>query len=255
MTNMTVLHDASKILWNKKRLRIVTRIFLLVTARWLAAVKLKKEANKRCSIKDYVDIAFNMFTASSFIFLSIRPVQVKEEITELLKILARRKPKFLLEIGTARGGTLFLFGRVSSLNAVIISADLPGGRFGGGYREWRASLYKSFAIRAQEMYLVREDSHTPSTLNIIEKILKAHKLDFLFIDGDHTYDGVKKDFELYSKLVSKGGIIALHDIVPGLPEAVGGVPRFWDEIKRDFKYVEFVKNWKQGGAGIGVIYA
>jgi len=251
---MKLLHGASKILWNKKRLRVVIGIFLLITTRWLAAVKLKKEANKRYSIKDYVDLAFNIFTTSPFILLSIRPGQVKEEITELLKILARRKLKFILEIGTAKGGTLFLFGRVSSPNAVIISADLPGGRFGGGYREWMVPLYKSFAIRAQEMYLVRGDSHAPSTLNIIKKILKAHKLDFLFIDGDHTYEGVKTDFEMYSKLVSKGGIIALHDIAPGLPEDVGGVPRFWDEIKRTFKYVEFVKNWKQGGAGIGVIY-
>ena len=169
--------------------------------------------------------------------------------------MAKRKPKFILEIGTARGGTLFLFTRVSSPDALIISIDLPGGRFGGGYPEWRKTLYKSFAIHKQEIRLVREDSHALATLNMVKKILEGRKLDFLFIDGDHTYVGVKTDFEMYSKLVAKGGIIALHDIVPGPLQKVGGVPRFWNEIKHGFEYVELVKNWKQGGKGIGVICA
>jgi hypothetical protein len=37
------------------------------------------------------------------------------------------------------------------------------------------------------------------------------KIDFLFIDGDHSYEGVKKDFDLYSKLLSEKGVIVLHD--------------------------------------------
>jgi predicted O-methyltransferase YrrM len=40
------------------------------------------------------------------------------------------------------------------------------------------------------------------------------RLDFLFIDGDHTYEGVKQDFEMYTPLVRKGGLVAMHDIVP-----------------------------------------
>ena len=37
------------------------------------------------------------------------------------------------------------------------------------------------------------------------------KIDFLFIDGDHSYEGVKKDFELYSTILSEKGVIMLHD--------------------------------------------
>jgi hypothetical protein len=37
------------------------------------------------------------------------------------------------------------------------------------------------------------------------------KIDFLFIDGDHSYEGVKRDFELYSTLMNPKGIIVLHD--------------------------------------------
>jgi len=37
------------------------------------------------------------------------------------------------------------------------------------------------------------------------------KIDFLYIDGDHSYEGVKKDFELYSNLLTDNGIIVIHD--------------------------------------------
>lgn len=37
------------------------------------------------------------------------------------------------------------------------------------------------------------------------------KIDILFIDGDHSYEGVKKDFELYSTIMSDNGIIIIHD--------------------------------------------
>jgi predicted O-methyltransferase YrrM len=81
-------------------------------------------------------------------------------------------------------------------------------------------------------------------------------MDFLFIDGDHSYDGVKKDFEMYNSLVRNGGIIAFHDITPnGLPELTGGVPQFWREIKNKYQIKEFIKDYnKQTGFGIGVLF-
>lgn len=42
-------------------------------------------------------------------------------------------------------------------------------------------------------------------------VLQDIKIDLLFIDGDHTYEGVKKDFDLYSNLLSDHGIIMIHD--------------------------------------------
>jgi hypothetical protein len=37
------------------------------------------------------------------------------------------------------------------------------------------------------------------------------KIDFLFIDGDHSYEGVKLDFDLYSTILSDNGVIMIHD--------------------------------------------
>lgn len=78
-------------------------------------------------------------------------------------------------------------------------------------------------------------------------------LDYLFIDGDHSYEGVKKDFELYSPLVRAGGVIVFHDIVPHKGSDCK-VDEFWQEIKQKFKFKEFIEKPNQNMYGIGVIY-
>ena len=92
-------------------------------------------------------------------------------------------------------------------------------------------MYNSFTLSEQKLFLLRVDSHKEETLKQVKAILGMTKLDFLFIDGDHTYEGVKKDFEMYSVLVKQEGIIAFHDIVPGSGENDGGVPKFWGKIR------------------------
>jgi predicted O-methyltransferase YrrM len=42
----------------------------------------------------------------------------------------------------------------------------------------------------------------------------------VFIDGDHMYAGVRRDFETWSRLLAEGGIIALHDADTQAPMAV-----------------------------------
>lgn len=210
-----------------------------------------------CFIKVKKSKIKNLNTLVDFVFNSchsyLAPAQVKSEITSLLYFVKGVKPKTMMEIGTARGGTLFLFSKVVPKDSFIISLDLPGGRFGGGYPRFKIPLYKSFAKNKQIINLIRQDSHNIKTLQKIKDILGDRKIDFLFIDGDHTYEGVKRDFELYSQLVRKGGIIAFHDIAPHPPETKCEVSKFWNEIKKKYEYREFVEDWEQNWAGIGLI--
>jgi hypothetical protein len=83
--------------------------------------------------------------------------------------------------------------------------------------------------------------------------LRGRQIDFLFVDGDHTYQGVSQDFKLYNQFVQPGGIIAFHDIVEHSPETQCNVNRFWQQIKTRFNHVEIVEDWKAGFAGIGLI--
>jgi len=185
-----------------------------------------------------------------------RPIQFKWEVEKFLEMLKQLRPKHLLEIGTARGGTLLPWTHVVAEDAVIVSIDLPGGPFGGGYPWPRKLVYKLFARGKQEVVLIRGDSHSLETAEKVKKVLRSRKLDFLFIDGDRSYKGVKRDFETYSPLVRKGGVIAFHDIVPGPHELVGGVPKFCKELKKGLrtnKVIEVVKDWNQRNGDIGLI--
>jgi predicted O-methyltransferase YrrM len=98
------------------------------------------------------------------------------------------------------------------------------------------------------MIPINKDSHNPWALETIKDL--AGYLDFLFIDGDHSYEGVKKDWEMYSPLVRKGGLIAFHDIAPNYDS---GSRKFYNEIKDGFEHVEFVEDAEQDIMGIGVL--
>jgi len=75
------------------------------------------------------------------------------------------------------------------------------------------------------------------------------KIDLLFIDGDHSYEGVKLDFELYSKILNPNGLILIHDTDSNFSETLITS----EDAKKDFfpfdgpsKLVEELKdndNW------------
>ena len=184
----------------------------------------------------------------------IEPMQIRNEYIAFLKLIQDRRPRTILEIGTAVGGVLFGFTRVASSKACLISLDLPQGMYGGGYHWWKIPLFRSFALPGQKLYLIRADSHEQKSLKLIKDKIKDKRLDLLFIDGDHSYDGVRRDFEMYSPLARKGGVIAFHDIVPNVEDPTFGVARLWNEIKSLYQHEEIVHSWQQKGAGIGIIY-
>ena len=73
------------------------------------------------------------------------------------------------------------------------------------------------------------------------------------IDGDHTYEGVKRDFELYSRLTSRDGLIAFHDIVPNRFDPEIEVDRLWRELKLSFSHEEILHDVNQQKFGIGLL--
>lgn len=217
-----------------------------------AVAALRLQAARAAGIDGALDLVFGYDVAG----IAIAPMQARSEIRALLELVAAEPPRVVLEIGTARGGTLFLWSRVAAAEAVLVSVDLPDGEFGGGYPQWRVPLYRAFARGSQRVELLRADSHAETTRDRVQELLAGRPVDFLFIDGDHTYDGVARDFELYTPLVRPGGLVALHDIVPQGDSdefLVGDVPRFWSELRERHEVHELVEDWQQGRFGIGAI--
>jgi cephalosporin hydroxylase len=181
----------------------------------------------------------------------ISPYQNPSELIELTKIVRDKQPKTVVEIGTDRGGTLYVWTQALPTANRFISIDLPGGDFGGGYSEGRAQFYKSFTDK--DLTCIRQNSHHEETKQQLKENLQDHSIDFLFIDADHTYEGVKQDHKMYKDLVSDNGIIAFHDIVPNDTAPAIGVDTYWEELKENHTTKEIIADPDQGGGGIGII--
>jgi hypothetical protein len=67
------------------------------------------------------------------------------------------------------------------------------------------------------------------------------KIDLLHIDGFHTYEAVKNDYEVWSKLCTEDAVILFHDV-----EEFPGVNQFFYELPGDYKLI------RSGSCGLGV---
>jgi len=159
---------------------------------------------------------------------------VAQDRDEFLHLIEEAKgAREVLEIGTFRGGTSFLFYKLLGANVTTIDLKIPI------FLRLILSYKSNGKIR-----LIQGDSHDKETL----KKVSDRKYDLLFIDGDHSYEGIKKDFEMYSPLVREGGIVAFHDIL-----SEEGVFKFWSEIKNMHESQEIINNVKKKPLGIGVL--
>lgn len=202
--------------------------------------------------------------------------QLRDEIKSLAKLVREHEPESVLEIGTLNGGTFYIWCRYLETARQLTSLDLPGGRFGGGYDEQKIGIFEKFAP-SKDLEFVRANSHEESTFEEVNERING-EVDFLFIDGNHTYEGVKADFEMYKELVTDDGLIAFHDIVhhPNGKEMVEdrknvpdiekrhlnwgenfsdcNVDKLWAELTEEYETTEFISHPKQTWAGIGVVH-
>jgi predicted O-methyltransferase YrrM len=204
------------------------------------------------SPRDAVDLTFQYQGAGFYKLL--KPNQDKSEITQLAERVQAIEPKVIVEIGTRDGGTLFIWSQCSPV--LLVSIDLPGGIHGGGYPIQRARLYHLFTANQPRcrLELLRMDSQSEAAKRKLMALLGEQPVDFLFIDGDHRYVGVKKDYTLYADLVRPGGLIALHDIRPNTRTDTIQVHKLWNEVKQTEQHTEEIVHEPYSGRfGIGLI--
>ena len=184
-----------------------------------------------------------------------RPLQKRSEILRLTQLVRELRPSTVCEVGAAGGGTAFLFAHAAAAEATIVSVDLE-------FERARREAVRLFARARQSLVCLQGDSHEAATLDAVRAALGDRPLDLLYLDGDHSYEGVARDFELYAPLVRTGGLVVLHDIVTDFrtrygvetSSDTGGVPRFWERLKRaGAEATEIVEDEAQDGYGIGVI--
>lgn len=133
----------------------------------------------------------------------------------------------ILEIGSRFGYNL-LFMAVSMKGNRLLSVDWPDAEgFNMGEVVHKELLYQGQKLKKAgfDINFIFGNSHTES---VFEQVKKHGTFHTVFIDGDHSYEGVKQDYEMYGPLAEKQ--IIFHDVAPGNQI---GVAQFWAEVEGD----------------------
>lgn len=229
----------------------------------LSVRRLRDRKREEVSIDEVLDTAFN-FRGCGF-YRSITPIQHPDELRELLLVIDDVNPDTIVEIGTDRGGTLYVWCRATEARTVV-SCDINYNRIENSTISYhnRRCFYHNFTDEGN-LYFVQGNSHQRNTFERITDVIPGSGVDFLFIDADHSYEGVRRDFELYAPIMADDGVIALHDI----KHDRCGVPEFWTEIREEYDTREIYHDTSVGilphigpgrrrrikhGCGIGLVF-
>jgi len=170
----------------------------------------------------------------------------KEEFFTLISELQVLDPDKILEIGANHGGSAVFWDNVAGPGGQVVTLDTPELVANHHPVSMLDENYGNYLARSvSNLTLLLSNSGYPETLDKVKELFGG-PIDFLFIDGDHGYLPVKRDYEMYSPLVRPGGIIAFDDVV-FCPNDVG---RFWEELEGNKKMLPVPK----GGRGIGLLY-
>jgi predicted O-methyltransferase YrrM len=126
----------------------------------------------------------------------------------------------IVEIGCYEGSTTAAL--AASTDGRVYSIDpFFSGRLGVCYGEWTAKFVR-WRRKLKNIEFVKSFSH------VVAPEFR-HEVDFIFIDADHSYEAIKRDWQDWFPKVRQGGIIALHDcrVAQNSPDYLGSM-KFYD---------------------------
>ena len=131
-----------------------------------------------------------------------------DEAAFLFRLVRSQSTAQILEIGRYYGGSAFLFAVASDHNSMVTSIDIAP----QNDKLLQIALKKS-GLEHKVRLLVGDSRDGEVRVNFY---------DLIFVDGDHSYEGVPKDYEHWRKAVKPGGCLAFHNAAAGRPHTGTG---------------------------------
>jgi len=169
-----------------------------------------------------------------------------EGLLDLIKELGDNSEKTMIEIGSFVGESTVLFAQ-SFKKVIAVDPFLEG------YDPKDPTSYLFEFKNVYETYLGRTSPYSniqtiTMTSDDAVNILNEDMFDFVYIDGLHTYDGVKTDITNYLPLVKEGGVIGGHDYtddtvhkhLEGVKRAVIEMLGIPDKVFKDNSWIKFL---------------
>jgi O-antigen biosynthesis protein len=156
------------------------------------------------------------------------------------------KPKTVVELGVHNGTSYFAFCQAIkrlNLNSVIFGVDTwKGDEHAGFYTD---EIFNLVAGNNSSHYS-KFSTLLRTTFDEAKDYFIDGSIDLLHIDGFHTYEAVKHDFETWLPKLAENSIVLFHDI--SVREREFGVFKLWDELKKQYPHFQF-----DFGYGLGVL--
>jgi hypothetical protein len=165
----------------------------------------------------------------------------------MFAVVTLLRPRRFVELGVHSGCSFFAANQVMNaldLTAEAIAVDTWQGDPQAGFYD--NQVFADFSHVLQTRYPQRS-YYIRATFNDAVHSFDDGSIDLLHIDGFHTYDAVKNDFETWLPKMSDRGVIMMHDIT--VYERDFGVWQLWSEITARYPTVSL-----QHCHGLGIVY-
>ncbi|WP_415313824.1 cephalosporin hydroxylase family protein [Candidatus Pelagibacter sp. Uisw_106] len=139
-------------------------------------------------------------------WMGIPIIKFPNDILALQEIIWKVKPDIIIETGIAHGGSIIFSATMMELignNGLVIGVDIDIRKHN------KIEIEKSkFSKRIK---MLEGSSVSKKILKEIKKSIKPNSKVMVFLDSNHTYSHVKKEMEIYSKLVTKNSYLVVED--------------------------------------------
>jgi len=184
-----------------------------------------------------------IFTEPQFIE---KPLAWIEHMPFAFFLVEKLKPKAIVELGTHYGNSYFAFCQTIKELKLSTKAYAVDSWKGDEHAGFYGQEVFNYVNKINNEHFSYFSNLIKATFDEARQYFENDSIDLLHIDGLHTYEAVKHDFESWLPKMSDQGVVIFHDTV--VKDQGFGVWKLMDELRSQYPYFQF-----EHGYGLGVL--